>query len=95
MEDLKNLKDEIKILQSSYNNVESTEKSIDNGIQNIKVVIDSLEYFNRNIEMTNNILQRRFLIQSLVQRIIWNGDTYDAKIELIGIGDINEELKKK
>lgn len=95
MEDLKTINDELKELQSSYKNIGNAEQKLNAGIKEIKTVIKSLEYFNKNIEITENILQKRFLLQSVVEKIIWNGDTYDAKIELLGFGDIDEELKKK
>lgn len=95
MKNLKILKNEIKELKLSYKNIETSNNKVETGIKTIKDIIKSLEYFNKNIETTGDILQKRFLVQSIVEKIIWNGDTFDAKIELLGFGDMDAELKKK
>ena len=75
--------DEIKELKKQLTDIKKNkeQKQIDN--KNLKLFIENIKNFNDNMIRTDNILKRRFLIQSVVKNIIWNSNTYEININFL------------
>lgn len=93
MDEVAKYNKEIDSLQNSLNEISdnSERKKID--IENMNLFIDSLKNFCKNIKLVNDVVTRRSLIQSIVKKITWNDESYEADIELLE--DISEGMKKK
>ncbi|NFO40832.1 recombinase family protein [Clostridium botulinum] len=93
--ELTSLNNEIKQSQLTLDSFEKQDNKFNSEIKNIQLVINSLKKFNENIELTDDVSQKRFLIQSIIDKIIWDGDKYEAKVLLLQLGSLDEGLKKK
>ncbi|MCE5220999.1 MAG: recombinase family protein, partial [Clostridium sp.] len=86
-EDLKVLKNEINQLQNSLTNLETNKSDIITESKNLKIVVDTLRNFNNNIDLVDDIAQKRLLIKSIAEWIKWNGETRKFKIKILGMDD--------
>lgn len=87
MEDLKNIKNEINEFQKTINNLETNQSDISSECKNIELVVDALKNFNNNIDLIDDIAQKRFLIQSIAEKITWDGELRKFKIKILGMDD--------
>ncbi|AKN32632.1 serine recombinase [Clostridium carboxidivorans P7] len=83
--DLEELNNELENLQAEYNNISSQKEDIDKREYDIDLMVQSLKYFNKNINAFKDINNRRLLIESVVDSIIWDGDTEEIEINLWGV----------
>lgn len=83
--DLEELNNELESLQAEYNNLSIQKDDINKKEYNIDLMIESLRYFNKNIDTLKDIDNRRVLMESVVDSIIWNGDTEELEINLWGV----------
>jgi len=83
--DLEELNTQLEDLQDEYNHLSSEKDDIDKKEYNIDLMVESLKYFNKNIDTLKDINNRRMLIESVVDSIIWNGDTEEIEINLWGV----------
>lgn len=95
MNEISSINDEIKQLENSldYNSNEQNKEEME--IKNLEVVMDALRNFNENIDLIQDVNQRRLLIQTITNTILWDGDTYTAKIRINGIDYPNNGYNKK
>lgn len=98
MNEISNINKEIKILENSLklNSDENDKRSIE--IKNMEFVMDALRNFNKDIDIIQDVGQRRLLVQAITDTIVWDGETYTAKVKIHGINDDefeNEDDKKK
>lgn len=83
--DLDELNNELENLQIEYNNLLNKKDEIDKKEYNIDLVMQSLNYFNKNIDTLKDIDNKRLLIESIVDSITYNGDTSEIDINLWGV----------
>ncbi|WP_411680461.1 recombinase family protein [Clostridium thailandense] len=83
--DLEELNSQLEDLQNQYNNTLTEKDDLDKKKYNIDLVMESLNYFNQSIDTLPGISNRRFLIESLVNSIIWHDDTGEIEINLWGL----------
>lgn len=84
------IKKEILDLQNNLNNIESDKNEITNQTVNLELIIHSLKHFNENIDTVDtidDISKKRILIQSVTNRVVWNGDMLKFKVEILGMDD--------
>lgn len=98
MNEISDINKEIKNLENSLklNSDENDKRNIE--IKNMEFVMDALRNFNKNIDIIQDVGQRRLLIQAITDTIVWDGETYTAKVKIHGINDDefeNEDDKKK
>lgn len=95
MNEISSINDEIKQLENSldYNSNEQNKEEME--IKNLEVVMDALRNFNENIDLIQDVNQRRLLIQTITNTILWDGDTCTAKIRINGIDYPNNGDDKK
>lgn len=84
---------EIKDLEEQLNSIhnEKVKHNIDR--ENVLLFVDSLKNFTKNIDIFDDILKKRSLIQTVVKEVIWNDDKYEADIKFLE--DLNDDCKKK
>lgn len=83
--DLDELNNELENLQSEYDNLLNQKDSITRKEYNIDLIVESLRYFNKNIDSSKDINNRRILIESVIDSIIWHDDTEEIEINLWGV----------
>lgn len=87
MKEIKLLNDEIAELEKSLSNIENDTIETNDIKLNVEMVVKSLKNFNDNIDVVENIAQKRFLIRSVLSEVIWNGDTNTYKAKIRGMDD--------
>jgi site-specific DNA recombinase len=92
MNEISNINDEIKKLEKSLKNINSSKTTTNVKIKNLEFVLDALINFNENIDKIEDVSQRRFLVQAVVEKILWDGGTYEARVKILGM---NEDDDKK
>ncbi|EDT77104.1 recombinase family protein [Clostridium butyricum] len=93
MNQISDINKEIKSLKSKLDNIDNIKIKDNIDKQNVLLFIDSLKNFSKNIELFEDPIKRRSLIQTVVKKIIWNDDEYVAEIELLE--EVSDEYKKK
>ena len=82
MKELNDLDTEIKQLKNRLTLLDK-QKSINvNKNNNILELMNALEHFDKTIDLIDDITQKRFLIQSIVESASWDSDTNDVEIKL-------------
>lgn len=87
MNEISNLNNEIKKLEKSLTNIESSKNTDNFKIKNLELVIDALDNFNENIDKIEDVSQKRFLVQSVAEKILWDGQTYEATVKILGMSE--------
>lgn len=93
MQQIADINKEIKELEFELENINMDIKEHIGNKENLMLFIDSLKNFRKNINEVDDLLKKRALIQTVVKRVNWNSDTFEANIELLE--DITEDCKKK
>jgi len=86
MNEISSINNEIKELKSNLNNIEWNK----NEIVNLELIINSLKHFNENIDAIDDISKKRILIQSIVSKILWDGDNYKTKVKILDMEDFQK-----
>lgn len=87
MNEISNINNEIKELEKSLNNIESNKNNTNLEIKNLELVLDTLEKFNENMDEIEDVSQRRFLVQAVVENILWDGENYEATVKILGVDE--------
>jgi len=85
--EISNINNEIKELEKSLENIKSNKSNTNLEIKNLELVLGALDKFNENIDKIEDVSQRRFLVQSIAQKILWDGETYEARVKILGINE--------
>ncbi|KEH90578.1 recombinase family protein [Clostridium botulinum] len=82
---------EIKDLEAKAQNADNEKKENDLSILNIDIVLDSLKEFNMFFDNINDlknddytIRRKRYLLEKIIDKITFNGDTQEISIDLWG-----------
>ena len=85
--EISNINNETKELEKSLENIKSNKNNTNLKIKNLELVLDSLDKFNENIDKIEDVSQRRFLVQSIAEKILWDGETYEARVKILGMNE--------
>jgi len=85
--EISNINNETKELEKSLENIESNKNNTNLKIKNLELVLDYLDKFNENIDKIEDVSQRRFLVQSIAEKILWDGETYEARVKILGMNE--------
>ncbi len=81
-EEINSLNNQIINLKNKLENLDDQDANKKNTIENIKMVKDAFNRF-KNIE-NEDMQQRRFIIQTILEEAVWNGDTSTIELNIIG-----------
>lgn len=90
MNEINILANDISSLKTKLNEFTTTDTNINAALKTIDSTISTLNSFKNNFDFIDDIEQKRLMIRSLVDTIYWDGDKYQAKINLFG-----SDYKKK
>ena len=85
MKQITSFNSEINELESSLETNHANNSKAQLKIKNLQFVIDSIEKFNSNINLIDDVNEKRLLIQTITKEILWNGNTYTAKVIINGL----------
>ncbi|MBC2582481.1 recombinase family protein [Clostridium sp. DJ247] len=85
LEEISKRNHELEDLKIQYNDLLNQKHHINKKEYNIDLVMSSLSYFNKTINTIPDINDRRMLIESIVDSIIWHDDTEEIEITLWGL----------
>ena len=83
MEQMNILGEEIKLLKDKLNGVIKEKNDFNKDLVEMNLVIDALIKFNNNFHLIDDTRQKRLLIQTIVDRIEWNGNTYECTVSIL------------
>lgn len=75
---------EINELEDKKRNINIQKENNKQSIYNVDIIIEALEEFNSSIDISSEVNKRRFLLETIVDKITWNGNTYDVQVDLWG-----------
>lgn len=87
MNEISNLNNEIKKSEKALTNIESNKNTSNLKIKNLELILDILDNFNENIDKIEDVSQKRFLVQSVAEKILWDGETYEATVKILGMSE--------
>ena len=93
MQQISGINEEIKEIENKINCINSNLVEHNTNKENLMLFIDSLKNFNKNIKEFDDIIKKRSLIQTIVKRITWDSDNYEANIEFLE--NLSDDCKKK
>lgn len=82
MNEISNLNNEIKKLEKSLSNIAS-KNTANFKIKNLELVLNALDNFDENIDKIEDVSQKRFLVQSVAEKIFWDGEKYEATVKIL------------
>lgn len=80
MQEINRLSNEINTKKESLEQVITNKKTFDFDIENLKLIINLLDNFDKNFELTSDISQKRLLLQTILNEVIWDGKNFEAKL---------------
>lgn len=83
MDEITKLSDEVKALKSKLEDLNKNKGTYHTDIENLKITVNMLKNFKDNFEITDDITQKRLMLQTILKEVIWNGDTYEAKLIIL------------
>ena len=82
MEELNKLSDEVTTLKKSLENQCSEKEIITHDIDNLKIILDSFDKLESTFKLTQDIKSRRLLLQTVLSKVTWDGNTYEAELTI-------------
>lgn len=93
MQQISGINEEIKEIENKINCINSNLVEHNTNKENLLLFIDSLKNFNKNIKEFDDVIKKRSLIQTIVKRITWDSDNYEANIDFLE--NLSDDCKKK
>lgn len=93
MQQISGINEEIKEIENKINCINSNLDEHNTNKENLSLFVDSLKNFNKNIKEFDDVIKKRSLIQTIVKRITWDSDNYEANIEFLE--NLSDDCKKK
>ena len=83
MNEITKLSNEITNLKKQLKSIKDNKREYDYDLENLKLVVSMLENFSTSFNITDDITQRRLMLQTIIKSAIWNGETYEADITIL------------
>lgn len=80
MQEINRLSEEVTHKKESLENVVNNKKTFDFDIENLKLIIHTLENFDKRFEITDDVAQKRLLLQTVLNEVIWDSKNFEAKL---------------
>lgn len=83
MQEINKLSDEVNILKKSLE-IECEEKeTVACDIKNLKIILDQFDKLESTFELTEDINTRRLLLQTILTKVTWDGENYEAELTIL------------
>lgn len=83
MQEINKLSDEVNDLKLNLDNTVNNKKTFDFDIDNLNIIIESLDRFSSTYNSLSDISQKRLLIQTILSKVIWDGENYNARLVIL------------
>ena len=83
MQEINTLSDEVKNLKLKLDNANEDKSLYKQDIKNLELIIEMLEHFDKSFELTDDIPQKRLMLQTILQKVTWNGETQEANLSIL------------
>lgn len=83
MQEINALSNEVKNLKLKLDNANEDKLLYKQDIKNLELIIEMLEHFDRNFDITDDISQKRLMLQTILQKVTWNGETLEANLSIL------------
>lgn len=83
MKEINNLSDEVTKLKFNLDNTVTEKKTFNFDIDNLNIILESLDRFSSTYNSLSDISQKRLMIQTILSKVIWDGEKYNAKLVIL------------
>lgn len=83
MQEVNKLSDEVSKLKINLDNTVSEKKTFNFDIDNLNIILESLDRFSSTYNSLTDISQKRLMIQTILNKVIWDGENYNARLVIL------------
>lgn len=83
MQEVNKLSDEVSKLKINLDNTVSEKKTFNFDIDNLNIILESLDRFSSTYNSLTDISQKRLMIQTILSKVIWDGENYNARLVIL------------
>lgn len=84
MQEVNKLSSDINKLKSDLKTIKEDKETYNYDLENLNLILNMLDEFDKNFEITENISQKRLMLQTLLNNITWDGENLEAKLTMFG-----------
>lgn len=84
MDEVNKLSEKVNVLKSELEAAATKQNTNNTNIQEISLVINTLDTFNSTFDLMDDIRQKRLLLQTILEEVRWDGEKFKAEIEFLG-----------
>ncbi|MBQ5695135.1 MAG: hypothetical protein IIV48_00600, partial [Clostridium sp.] len=83
MQEINKLSDEVNILKKSLEIQCEEKETVAYDIKNLKIILDQFDKLESTFELTEDINTRRLLLQTILTKVTWDGENYEAELTIL------------
>lgn len=83
MQEVNKLSDEVNLLKESLETESVEKETVAYDIENLKIVLDQFDKLESTFELTEDINTRRLLLQTILTKVMWDGENYEAELTIL------------
>ena len=83
MQEINKLSDEVTSLKKSLETKCEEKENVASDIKNLKIILDQFDKLESTFELTDDINTRRLLLQTILTKVTWDGENYEAELTIL------------
>ena len=83
MQEINKLSDEVNSLKQSLETETEEKETVAYDIKNLKIILDQFNKLESTFELTDDINTRRLLLQTILTKVTWDGENYEAELTIL------------
>ena len=83
MQEINKLSDEVNSLKQSLETETEEKETVAYDIKNLKIILDQFDKLESTFKLTDDINTRRLLLQTILTKVTWDGENYEAELTIL------------
>ena len=83
MQEINKLSDEVISLKKSLQTKCEKKETVASDIENLKITLHQFDKLESTFELTEDINTRRLLLQTILTKVTWDGENYEAELTIL------------
>ena len=83
MQEINKLSDEVIRLKKSLQTKCEKKETVASDIENLKITLHQFDKLESTFELTEDINTRRLLLQTILTKVTWDGENYEAELTIL------------
>lgn len=83
MQEINKLSDEVTSLKKSLETKCEEKENVASDIKNLKIILDQFDKLESTFKLTEDINTRRLLLQTILTKVTWDGENYEAELTIL------------